>query len=55
MNSADIIFLGENIITIDDSNPIAQALAIKNGEIVAVSKLEDVLRWKGVETEIIYS
>jgi len=46
MNSADIIFIG-NIITVDDSNPTVEALAVKNGKIVAVGSQEAVLQWKG--------
>ncbi|MHA1257159.1 MAG: amidohydrolase, partial [Promethearchaeota archaeon] len=52
MNSADIIFIG-NIITVDDSNPTVEALAVKNGKIVAVGSQEAVLQWKGEGTEII--
>lgn len=52
MNSADIIFIG-NIITVDDSNPTVEALAVKNGKIVAVGSHEAVLQWKGEGTEII--
>lgn len=35
MNSADLIFIG-NIITVDDSNPIVETLAIKNRKIITL-------------------
>ena len=52
-NHADIIFIGSNIITVDDKRPIAEALAVKDGIIVAVGSQEEVLQWKGDSTEII--
>ena len=35
---ADVIFWGGDIITVDDDNPTAEALAIKNGTITAIGK-----------------
>ncbi len=52
-NSADLIFIGNNIITVDDKNPIIEALAVKDGKIVAVGAREDVLQWKGADTKIV--
>ena len=34
---ADAIYHGGHIITVDDKNPRAEALAIKDGKIIAVS------------------
>ncbi len=50
--SADIIFIGNNIITVDDKNSIVDALAVKDGKIVAVGAREDVFRWKDADTKI---
>ena len=45
---ADKIIMGGTVITVDDSNPGAQALAIRNGLIVAVGPQADVMAWRGV-------
>jgi predicted amidohydrolase YtcJ len=41
--AADAIYTGGDIITIDDANPSAQALAVGGGRITAVGSREDVL------------
>jgi predicted amidohydrolase YtcJ len=50
---ADVIYQGGHIITVDDKNPIAEALAIKDGKIIAVSNKADVLKLKGESTKMI--
>ena len=50
---ADVIFYGGDIITVDDDNPSAEALAVKDGIIVAVGKQTEVFEWRGHGTEII--
>ena len=40
----DIIFHNARITTLDRSNPVASAVAIKDGKFVAVGSDEDVLR-----------
>ena len=52
-SSADLIFIGKNIITVDEKSPMAEALAVKDGLIVAVGSQEDVLRWEGDNTKFI--
>ncbi len=52
-NVADTLFTGGDIITVDDANPFAEALAIKDGKIVAVGKQDAVFRWKGEHTKIV--
>lgn len=49
----DSIYHGGDIITIDDQNPIAEAVAIRDGRIVAVGKKDDVLKLKGENTRLI--
>lgn len=39
----DYIFTNSNIISIDDSNPISEAIAISNGNIVAIGNASDIL------------
>ena len=41
--AADAIYTGGDIITIDDANPSAQALAVGDGRITAVGSRDDVL------------
>jgi predicted amidohydrolase YtcJ len=53
MNFADIIFTGGDIITVDDKNPEADALAICNGKIAAVGKQSEVWPLKGKQTTLI--
>ena len=47
--SADIIFLGNNIVTVDAANADADAVAVKDQHIVAVGKEARVLQRKGDE------
>lgn len=51
--SADAIFFGGDIITVDDTNPIAEALAIEGEKIVAVGPREEALRLKGSKTKMV--
>ena len=51
--TADIIYHGGPVITIDDAAPRAEAVAVKNGKILAVGKKEDVLRSKGDATKLV--
>jgi predicted amidohydrolase YtcJ len=50
---ADAIYHGGSIITVDDKNPTAEALAVKGGKIVAVGKKADVLAMQGEKTKLI--
>ena len=45
--NADTIYHGGNIITINDAAPFAEALAVKDGKILAVGAKADVLKTKG--------
>jgi predicted amidohydrolase YtcJ len=40
---ADVIYVGGDIVTIDDANPVAQALAVRGGRITAVGSRGDVV------------
>lgn len=50
---ADIIYSGGDIVTVDDAAPTAQALAVKDGKILAVGSTESVLKTKGDATRMI--
>lgn len=52
-NSADTIFIGGDIITADDSNPTAEALAVRGGKIAEVGRQNEVLKFKGAKTEVV--
>jgi predicted amidohydrolase YtcJ len=47
---ADAIYSGGDIVTIDDDHPTAEALAVKDGRILAVGTLEDVSKVQGKTT-----
>ena len=50
---ADTIYRDGNIITINDAQPSAQAIAIKGGLILAVGSDAEVLKYKNPETVIV--
>ncbi len=50
---ADMVFCGGDIITVDDNNPTAEALAISGGKILAVGRREEVFRKKGPDTQLV--
>jgi predicted amidohydrolase YtcJ len=49
----DAIYHGGDIVTIDDNNPTAEAVAVQGGKIVAVGKKDDLLKRKGDKTTLI--
>ena len=49
---ADAIWLNGPIITVDDTQPEAEAVAIRDGRIVAVCKRKVVLRHRGDATTV---
>lgn len=51
--SADLIIHHANIWTVDDSQPQAQAVAIKDGRIARVGSNKEVLRLKGADTRLL--
>lgn len=53
-SQADYIFYGGDIITMDEKNPCAEALAVKGDIIQAVGKLEEVFTLAGPSTQVIY-
>lgn len=53
MLSADVAILNANIITLNPSQPRVEALAIKNGKIVAVGSSQEICGHVGDETKVI--
>lgn len=51
--TADTIYHGGSIITINDAAPSAEALAVKDGKILAVGAKADVLQTKGDATRVV--
>lgn len=49
----DAIYHGGDIITVDDRNPAAEAVAIRSGKVVAVGMRDDVVKLKGENTKLI--
>ena len=50
---ADTIYKGGAIITVNDAQPAAEAVAVKDGKILAVGTQADVLKLKGEATQIV--
>ncbi len=53
IETADTIYHGGPIITVDDRRPDAEALAVKDGKILAVGPRGDVLQSKGEVTRLV--
>lgn len=51
--SADQVFLNGTIYTVDESSPMAEAVAVKDGLILAVGTSEEVQKYIGNKTEVI--
>ena len=51
---ADYIFFGGTIITMEEENPSAEALAVKGANILAVGKRDEVFALKGPSTEFVH-
>lgn len=50
---ADLIYVGGEIITVNDAQREAEALAVKDGKIVAVGAAKDILKLKGDQTQVV--
>jgi predicted amidohydrolase YtcJ len=51
--TADTLYHGGPIITIDDAAPRAEAVAVKDGKILAVGTKEAVFKTKGADTKLV--
>lgn len=52
-DTADKIWVGGPILTMNDASMRAEAVAVKGGKILAVGKKSDVLKTKGDKTEVV--
>src|ERR1700712_4023331 len=50
--AADLAFFG-TVLTVDDAQPTAEALAVADGRVVAVGSRADVEGWIGPDTEVV--
>jgi hypothetical protein len=50
---ADLVIIGEHIITVDPATEGARAVAVRDERIVAVTSAEEVERWIGPATEVL--
>ncbi|WP_421997086.1 amidohydrolase [Reyranella sp.] len=53
MTSADIIFVGKNIVTMTEAAPSARALAVLDGRILAVGEEAAVMAARGPDTRVV--
>ena len=51
---ATTIFYGGNIITMNENHPQAEALAVAGDTILAVGTIEQVFRFAGPDTEVLF-
>ena len=49
---ADTVYLDGRVYTVNENNDWAQSIAIRNGQIIAVGSTEEIIRYRGSETEI---
>ncbi|WP_288843169.1 amidohydrolase [uncultured Deefgea sp.] len=52
-NSADVIYSGGDIVTVNELQPSAEAVAVKNGQIIAVGARDAVMKLKGKTTQLV--
>ena len=52
-NTADIILTNGSIYTVDEENPLAEAIAIRNDRIIAVTTSAGIKKYQGPATQII--
>ena len=51
--TADVVYSGGDILTVNEAAPTAEALAVKDGKILAVGSKAEVLRRKGAMTRMV--
>jgi hypothetical protein len=51
--AADTIYVGGDIVTVNDAQPTAEALAVKDGKILAVGTKDAVMETKGANTRVV--
>ena len=51
--AADTIYFGGDVITVNSQQPMAEALAVRDGKIVAVGAKDDVFKLRGDDTRLV--
>lgn len=51
--AADLILTDARVYTVEDGQPWAQAVAVKDGRIMAVGSAAEITRWKGANTRVV--
>ncbi|TIW87515.1 MAG: amidohydrolase, partial [Mesorhizobium sp.] len=52
-HSADLIVLNGRVLTMDNDNPAAEAVAVKDGAIIAIGSSTSIEEFKGPATKVI--
>lgn len=51
--TADLLIINGSVATVDSLQPAAEAIATRDGRILAVGKTEDLKKWRGKQTKVI--
>jgi predicted amidohydrolase YtcJ len=51
--TADTVLLGGKIVTVDDRFTIVEALAVKDGRVIAVGSTTEIEKFKGAATQVL--
>ena len=51
--AVDLIFFGGNILTMDDNQPVVEAIAVENGRITAIGTKENIIKLRTWKTKIV--
>lgn len=51
--AVDLIFFGGHILTMDDENPLIEAVAIHDGKIYSIGKKDDIFKLRSWKTKVI--
>jgi predicted amidohydrolase YtcJ len=52
-SAADIIFTNGKIYTVDDKNPFAEAVAVKDGKFIEVGSAKEIEKFVGQHTRVV--
>jgi len=51
--AVDLIFFGGNILTMDDNQPVVEAIAVEDGRITAIGTKENIIKLRSWRTKIV--
>jgi hypothetical protein len=51
--AVDLIFFGGNILTMDDNQPVVEAIAVEDGRITAIGTKENIIKLRTWKTKIV--